>query len=171
MEFLAESQAENERPDDAALQAWLDRNPGRYSSGTRFSFDQVYLGPIGQADGSAEGLLKKLRDGADWHVEGKAISLPRSTEAANSSEISRDFGDDFAASLADLPKGQWTGPVTSGFGLHLVRVRQAEASNVPPLSQVRHQVETDWLAATVKAREAAAYKLLFDRYTIKIARP
>jgi peptidyl-prolyl cis-trans isomerase C len=169
MEYMAEAQVESERPDDAVLQAWLDKYPQRYAVAVRYSFDQLYLGAT-DADNAAE-RLKQLRAGADWRDKGKAISLPRSIEQADADLISKDFGDEFAASLAALPKEQWSGPVASGYGHHLVRVRSVEASGNPKLAQVRQQVENDWRSATVKAREAKAYKALLDGYTIKIAQP
>ena len=67
--------------------------------------------------------------------------------------------------------GQWSGPVASGFGLHLVRIRAVQASAKPKLADVRQRLENDWRAQTVKAREAKAYQALLDGYTIKIAKP
>ena len=44
MEFLANSELENETPTDATLQALLDKNPQAYAADARYSFDQIYLG-------------------------------------------------------------------------------------------------------------------------------
>jgi peptidyl-prolyl cis-trans isomerase C len=140
-----------------------------WTGGVRYSFDQLYLGD--PATGEAAAVLRKLRAGADWRGLGEAISLPRSLDQADTGVISRDFGDDFAAALAALPQKHWSGPVASGFGQHLVRIRAAEAPQRPRLAQVRQQVENDWRAATAKARAAKAYKTLLNGYTIKIARP
>jgi hypothetical protein len=168
MEFLAESQVETERPSDATLQAWLNRSPQRYAAGVRISFDQVYLG---QQGANVAALLKQLRTGAQWQDKGVAITLPRSLERANQEAIRRDFGEEFANALAAQPMAQWNGPISSGFGQHLVRVRAIESSGIPQLSEVRQQVENDWRAATAKAREAKGYQTLLDSYTIKIAKP
>jgi parvulin-like peptidyl-prolyl isomerase len=85
--------------------------------------------------------------------------------------IATEFGEDFAASLAGIKPGQWAGPVPSGFGLHLVRMRAVEASARPKLAEVRQKLENDWRAQTVKDREAKAYQTLLDSYTIRIAKP
>jgi len=173
MEFLAEAEAENAAPTDAALQAWIARNPARYTNDARFSFDQIYLGQIGGKTlaSRAGGLQQQLRSGADWTVFGVRISLPRTIERADRAGIARQFGDDFAAELAQLPVGAWQGPVASGFGQHLVRVRTVQPGAMPPLAELRQVATNDWRAATRTAREGRAYQVLLDGYSIRIARP
>jgi peptidyl-prolyl cis-trans isomerase C len=173
MEFLASSELENEEPGDATLQAMLDKNPQVYAADARTSFDQIYLAAQDEAAARtrATQMLAALGTGADWQKLGDAISLPRSPENVDRARIAADFGDDFAAALAGLKPGAWTGPVSSGFGLHLIRIRSEQASTKPKLADVRQRLENDWRAQTVKAREAKAYQALLDGYTIKIAKP
>lgn len=173
MEFLAGSQLENETPDDATLQALLDKNPQRYTQEARYSFDQIYLASQDAAGARtrASQMLAALKAGADWQQLGDSISLPRSPQDMDHTQIASDFGEQFAASLADAKIGQWTGPIASGFGLHLVRIRAVKASAKPKLADVRQKLENDWRAQTVKDREAKAYQTLLDGYTIKIAKP
>ena len=168
MEYLAAAQVESATPDDATLQKWLDRNPARYTANATYSFDQIYLG---QNDSAAERAKAALAAGGDWSKLGKTISLPRSLENAPQGEVARDFGEGFAAALAGSKVGQWVGPVQSGFGAHMVRIRAVKTSQKPKLADVRQAVENDWRATTTKAREAAAYQALLDGYTIKIAQP
>ena len=66
--------------------------------------------------------------------------------------------------------GGWHGPVASGFGWHLVRLRAREAGEVPPLAKIRDQVEADWRSATMAARKDEAYQLLRESYRVTIAR-
>ena len=168
MEFLASEVSESVQADDTVLQKWLDDRPARYARGTAISFDQIYL----KEDVSgAKPLIAQLAAGADWKSAGAAITLPASLERATSDEIVRQFGDSFAQSLIAMKPGSWTGPVASGFGQHLVRIRAVQIPPPPKLADVRQQVENDWRAETTKAREAAAYQALLDSYTIKIAKP
>lgn len=168
MEFLAAAQVENATPDDATLQKWLDRNPARYTANAAYSFDQIYLG---QGEDTAARVQADLAAGSDWRKLGETISLPRSLDNAPQGEVARDFGEGFAEALAKAKIGQWTGPIQSGFGAHLVRIRALKTPDKPKLSDVRQAVENDWRASTIKAREAAAYQALLDGYTIKIAKP
>lgn len=168
MEFLAKAQVENAQADDQTLQLWLDRHPERFAADTIYDFDQIYLGEDGQ-DGGA--ILKKIASGADWQRQGTNISLPRTLEQASATDIARQFGDSFVQGLSTIPLDKWAGPVQSGFGGHLVRVRAKKASGRPSLASVRQRVENDWRVSGADAREAEAYQTLLDAYTIKIAKP
>lgn len=173
MEFLASSELENEEPDDATLQTLLDNNPRMYAADARYSFDQIYVASQDEAAARARAtqMLAALNNGADWQRLGDAISLPRSQNSVDKARIASDFGEDFAAALAGLKPGTWYGPVTSGFGLHLVRIRAIQASAMPKLADVRQRLENDWRAQTGKQREDKAYQILLDSYSIKIAKP
>lgn len=173
MEFLAISELENEVPSDATLQALLDKSPQTYAQDARYSFDQIYLGAQDEAAARsrAKQILESLKNGAEWQNLGDAISLPRSPDNVDRTQIASDFGDAFATALAGLKPGAWSGPVASGFGLHLVRIRAVQTSSKPKLADVRQKLANDWRAQTVKDREAKAYQTLLDGYKIKIAKP
>ena len=173
MEFLSRSEAENAVPTDATLQAWLDRNPTKYAGDATYSFDQVYVGGNDPSLARRRALIiqKTLNSGAAPAGLGDPLSAPRTLENARFTDIARTFGDDFAGALHSLPMGRWIGPVASGFGMHVVRVRATTPPDRPRLADVRQQVENDWREATIEARDARAYQALLDGYTIKIDRP
>jgi peptidyl-prolyl cis-trans isomerase C len=169
MEYLAASEAETALPDEATLQAWLDKSPQKYIADPVYDFDQIYLNA--SDDAAARDMLDALAKGAEWQAFGDPISLPKSLEATPKREVARIFGDDFAAALGGQAVGGWVGPISSGFGRHLVRVRAARLSKKPRLADVRQAVENDWRTATIKDREARAYQTLLDGYTVRIAKP
>lgn len=173
MEFLAASQVETMVPDAAALQKWVDARPARYAGQARFSFDQVWIGSVADdaVAASAPALLARLNRGEAPERVGKAISLPAALDMADRVDIGRQFGDEFVAELAKMKPGVWTGPIASGFGFHLVRVRAAQVDARPKLADVRQQAENDWRADTLAGRQARAYQALQDGYTVKIAQP
>ncbi len=168
MEYLARAEAEAAMPDEKTLQRWLDRNAARYAADTRYSFDQIFLGAETE---QAAPILVSMRGGADWQSLGKAISLPKSVERADNSEILKQFGEEFAVALAGIEPGEWSNVIPSGYGFHLVRVRAQEAGRRPKLADIRQRVENDWRAATAADREAKAYQALLDGYSIKIEKP
>jgi peptidyl-prolyl cis-trans isomerase C len=169
MEYLAASTVETAVPDEATLQAWLDKFPQKYAADPAYDFDQIYLKSGDEA--AAGAMLDMLRKGAGWASLGDPISLPKSLEATPQREVVRIFGDDFAEAVGRQTVGGWVGPIQSGFGFHLVRVRSARLSKKPKLVDVRQVVENDWRAATLKNRETKAYHTLLDSYSIKIAKP
>jgi peptidyl-prolyl cis-trans isomerase C len=169
MEFLSTSAVDAAQPDEATLAQWLARNPAKYATGALYSFDQIYLGEADQD--SAVKVRKAITAGANWKAATKPFALPSSFESSAKDRIASDFGDAFATAVIDAKLGQWVGPVTSGFGTHLVRVRSVSVAQSPRLADVHQAVENDWRAATRAEREAKAYQTLLDSYTIKIARP
>jgi len=174
MEFLATSEAETMAASDAVLQAWLDKYPARYAVDPLISFQSVYVSTTGDEAAAllkANALLARLQGGADAEKLGDSLSLPRSVTGGTAEAVNRQYGDAFAAKLIGLPKGQWSGPVASGFGLHLVRVDMVSAVRTPKLAEVRQRVENDWRSATRIARENQAYQTLLDGYDITIERP
>lgn len=170
MEYLAGAAVDNAVPGDAVLQAWLDRNPARYAADSRLSFDHIYLGQgDGEASPDARDLLSAPQIKGDWQSLSAPLALPRTFAAAERSEVARQFGDGFAAALIALPPGDaWRGPIASGFGQHLVRLRSVTTPTPPRLADVRQAVENDWRAATIAKRRADAYQALLDSYDIRL---
>jgi hypothetical protein len=166
MQFLAESGAAAEQADDAALQAYLDKNPERFRQPARLAFSQVLL-PLGQADDASE-IRAALENGADPATLGKASLLPGTSPMTPVPAIDRTFGDGFGETLAGLPEGQWKGPVKSSYGLHLVRVTGRTEAALPPLAEIRDRVETEWRAAKAREMREAFEKALLARYTVTL---
>lgn len=173
MEELAAAQAANVEPTQADLQRWLNSHPARFTAESLYSFDQIYIAASDEvaARSRANALLARLRAGAEWRSVGDPISLDPSMQAADKRAIVRMFGQDFVEQLAGLPEGQWSGPIASGYGLHLVRVHRVAASGPVALSAVRQQVEDDWRAAMVEQRKRAAYQALLNQYHVRITPP
>jgi len=166
MEFLANAEIQNMEPTEAALQSFYAANKIRYAEKPAFSFDQQFLG---EDEEIAKASILAIN--AAKPVQAQPLSVSASMDKAASDSIAREFGDAFADSLRNLPKGRWSGPIQSGFGWHAVRVRDVVASGTPPLSDIRQRVSNDWRAETQVAREAAAYQALLDGYDIRIAKP
>ena len=141
---LIAEEEERSEPTETDLLAYLKANPGKFLRPAVVSFDQVFFDPatIGpQAVGAAKAALAK---GADPAKFGQPSMLPRHVANSSIDLVARDFGDNFARQIAAAPVGQWIGPVTSGFGVHLMRVSTRAAPAVPPLDQVRAAVAREW---------------------------
>jgi parvulin-like peptidyl-prolyl isomerase len=82
--------------------------------------------------------------------------------------IARDFGDAFAEQLAKAPVGEWAGPITSGFGMHLVRVSAIEQAHLPALADVRDVVAREWESERRKKAHEEAFARLRSQYEVEI---
>jgi len=147
LEFLVEDAAAAAPTTDAELEAWLAEHADSYAVPPEITLRQVFVNPErhgAEADAIAKGLLAKLRQAGDGQaIEelGDPLMLPQEIEAAPLNQVSRDFGAEFAAGVASAPVGSWSGPIASGFGLHLVFVRARTELLRPQLADVRAQVE------------------------------
>jgi hypothetical protein len=174
LEFLLVEEAGSAPPTDADLQAWLDRHPDTFRVDPRVAFRQVYLSPIHRGTSlkaDAEKLLVKLRAaGPEGAIErlGDATMLPAEQPLQPLREVARTFGEDFAQDLLKIEAAQWTGPVESPFGLHLVLVRERVAGVAPSLAEIRPFVEREVLAEQRKTDLRSLYDRLLAKYTVEI---
>jgi len=177
MELLAESFGEAAEPGEADLEAWLREHADRYRSEPRLGFRQVYLSRDrrgADVESDAARLLEALRSGGaagDPEALGDPITLPGDLRDAPLSEVARQFGESFAAGIAELPPGEWTGPVESGYGVHLVRVEDRVEGRQPALGEVREAVLRDWQSARVEDARESYYRSLREGYSVVIEDP
>jgi hypothetical protein len=176
LEFLVEDAAVAEPPSDQELQAWLDRHPDSFRVEPQVSLRQVYVSRDRRgeaADGDARRLLSQLQalgPGAAIEELGDALMVPQEVELAPGAAVARLFGDDFAAAVLGLTPGGWTGPIESGYGLHLVLVRERVEGALPDLASIRPLVEREVLTARRKELLDAIYQRLLEKYTVVIER-
>jgi peptidyl-prolyl cis-trans isomerase C len=172
MEFLSEDIASLDEPTEQELQDYLLANQDAYRQPARFSFRQVYLsvskrGQTAQADAVA--LLSKLeKQDRNAATLGDPLMVNYQFNLATGQEIERVLGREFLQSLNETPTGNWQGPLSSGFGLHLVRIDKRIESEAPGLNEVRKQVVRDWGSEKRKQTNETFYEGLRKRYTVKI---
>jgi parvulin-like peptidyl-prolyl isomerase len=177
LEFLLVDDAAAAPPTDAELKAWLERHPEAFRTEPQVSFRQVLLrtdrrGASAQAD--AARLLSRLRSAGselDTAQLGDASMLPADLPMQPLRDVSNAFGSDFADALLKVEPGQWSGPVASGFGLHLVLVRQRSDGAAADLATVRPLVEREVLAERRKGALQALYDRLLAKYSVRIDSP
>jgi hypothetical protein len=172
MRFLIEDSSPLEEPDAAELQAWLDHHPERYGHPSTVSFQQVFLsrGRHGRAlQSEAARVAKLLQQSPEaWVGLGDPFLVGQVVEAASRERVRREFGEGFANALDDRSSGLWSGPVASGFGLHLVRVTGRGRARPATLAEVGDQVRADLQAARRDERNRQALAGMRDRYRIDI---
>ena len=169
---IAGAEAEAARPSDAELQALLDADPARYATAARYRLEQLYLGPDTPAlRAAAIAALRDLPQGATPAIATEALPLPGRFDDASQTDLTEQLGDEFAAALSRLPVGVWTGPVVSGFGLHLVRIDRRVQPPPPRLADVRQRLENDWRSTAVRKAQDAHLQQLLDSYEVEIKRP
>jgi hypothetical protein len=174
VEFVSEDVAALVEPTDADLQAYLTAHPETFRLEQRFTFSQVYLNPERRRDSlgrDAAQLLAQLNEvgaGADVSALGDPFLLDHEFKGVAASEVAQQFGERFAAKLGELPLGQWQGPVESGYGAHLVIIRERTEGRLPALGEVRDSVRREWQNVQRLEANEKFFRGLLARYTVVV---
>jgi hypothetical protein len=177
MEFLADGIGYIREPTEKDLQAYLQKYPDKFRVESRYTFSQVYLNPekhLNSLQKDADELLTKLRNARaseDASNYGDPFMLGYYFSNQPESNVARTFGEQFAKQLADLETGKWVGPIESGYGTHLVLISQRTSGRIPDLSEVRNDVQQEWMAEAQKTTSEKFYENLRSKYTVKIESP
>jgi len=175
MEFISEDFASELKPTEEDLRSYLNENREYFRIEPEMTFEHVYLNADRRAEAlqqDSERILARLAKGrADAAAVGDPFPLPREFENAGLTELVKNFGADFAEAVDDLPVGTWTGPVRSGYGFHLVLVRERSEGRLPELDEVRDIVLREWTAARRREQNANFIQRLREQYTITLDLP
>ena len=177
MEFIAEDAATAIEPGDEQLQAYLAQHAAKFVSPTEVTFVQVYLNTERRGDSAradAEKLLAELQAGrgpGNPVDAGDPTLLPAGMQAASPQAIANAFGNDFAAAIEEAPVGQWSGPLQSGFGLHLVRVDERVAGALPAFEEIRPIVLREWQSEQRTESNERFLDSLRAKYEVRIEGP
>lgn len=174
MEMLAEDVAGLVPPTEEDLQAYLDANTESFMIEPRMTLQQVYFSTDRRGELAAADALEALQSisgqGAMANMDtlGDPLPLPAVLDDAGESEIARLFGSVFVEGLRGVETGSWTGPVASGFGLHLVLVTDRVDGRAPVLDEVRPEVQRELMSQRRQDSVDGLYEKLAENYSIEI---
>lgn len=164
-----------EMPTDDELRAYFDAHAADYAQPERRALRHIYLSRAARGaalEGDAAALLALLRAGrpaadvaalADPFARGARLAL------ASRVQIAGVFGPSTADTVFALPVGEWSEPVQSPYGLHLILVETHTAGGPPAFEAVRGQVLHAWLRDGAEARLQTSLAVLRQRYDVRIA--
>jgi hypothetical protein len=175
LEFLAQDLITPEPPTEEELQAFFNENIDRYQIPPLLTFTHVFLDPDKRGDDTladAETLKAELIASAKVPDETSDLGdrfmlqayYPERTEA----DLAKLFGSEFARSLMELEPEKWHGPVLSGYGTHLVYVRERREAPSPTYVKVADRVREDLESERREQLNEEYIESLLDRYNVVI---
>lgn len=174
LEFISSDLATAIEPTETDLADYLRDNRERFEQPAEINFIQVFIDPAKHGM-NTEIYIKNLQDklaqtdpGTDVSTIGDPIMLDQGYAQITEHGLSRLFGDAFAKAVFELPVGSWQGPVTSGYGYHLVHISERSEARLPELDAVREKVRSEWFAAQRDSFDEAFYEGLKQRYEVII---
>ncbi|MEO1269700.1 MAG: peptidylprolyl isomerase [Myxococcota bacterium] len=167
MEFLLEEMVTVPEPTDAQLNTWRETHLARYRQPAQlqiehrfFSRDQGRTDPRRDAQAALEDPTALASAGDPW-------PLPTAPDAWFTQQtLTGRFGAAFAQAAAEAPLQTWTGPVTSSFGIHLLRVKARRQAHTPAMEELRPQLRRDWRNHALEQALEVRIQALTAQYTI-----
>jgi hypothetical protein len=173
LSFLIEDAIDVAQPSDSDLRRLYDVHPDRFQSRPSITFRQIYFNPASRKDPASDAaqMLADLRIAT--HVEdttemGDRSLVDSSLKEADEQSVSAVFGVEFARSVFALEPGNWTGPIRSGFGLHLVNVTDLRKAGPLPFAAVQPQLVREWQREQGQIANEKYMKELRRKYRIVI---
>jgi len=167
MRLLLETGVDVAEPSQRQLHEWIDRHAGRYGGLERLSFDHVFLSRGLRdsrlaADAAALGAVLTGEPGdlsrlSDPHPGGTRLV------ALSQRDLEKLFGTAFSQSLAELPQGEWQGPLPSAMGLHYLRITERRLGR-PDYAAVQERAQRDYLLEQRRVQTQMALDQLKAQY-------
>lgn len=157
---------------DEDIEAYYALRKERYRLSAIFDFEQVYLSTKrgDNIEDDAQQLLEQLQNENPSSEElinyGDASMINNLHFNIDEEGLDRIFGSGFGSTVLSIPTGEWTGPIQSGYGLHIVRITNRTESRIPELKEVLQKVITDMSYENRKAAEDQFYSELVPRYKV-----
>jgi len=171
--MMGTAQAEAAELMDEEIQAYFTLRMERYRIPARVNLMQVFFSKDSRGErvrADAEKLLASLkqREPEPHELAGQGDPSLFANVYTDMSEqdLDRAFGGTFGAAVLTLSPGEWSDPVESGYGLHLVKVTHREESRIPELAEVIDRLITDIRYENRKAAEDQFYAEIVPRYQI-----
>jgi hypothetical protein len=171
MEFLTDIGTSILKPASGELESYFAANKKTYRNAPKLAFEQIYFGKNFTPETITQSLSTlQANPAGDTSDMGERTLLPAQLKLSTQQAIEGVFGEGLYEQLAKLPSGVWSGPVTSTFGVHLVRILVSVPAAMPPLEEVREAVLRDWKAVKVKEIREQDYARRRARFVIEIRR-
>jgi peptidyl-prolyl cis-trans isomerase C len=172
-EFLQQDLDIAREPSQAQLVAYFNAHLAHYRLPAKLNFTHVYFSPDIRGDDGARAAALRLRTQLLASGESRAAatgdSFPGSTDyvALAQADVARVFGSgELSERIFKLPAGEWSPPLRSGLGWHLVYVNAVQAARDAGFDEVAEAVRRDYLDAERSRLNAEAFARLSRKFTI-----
>ena len=170
-ELLSEDALTSE-PSDRDLEAYLAAHQAEFDIPGRVSFQQIYIDPGRHRGDDLTTIVTSIRQaltlGRQPGTLGDRTLLPATMTEALPHEVEAAFGNDFTRQLAAIDGEVWQGPLTTSYGLHLVRITHRGEPTRATLADARDVVAREWSRAQTAKLKEQFYRMLAGRYTVRV---
>ena len=147
MEFLSNDLATINEPTDKELKRFYDAHFEDYLTPYLYSFYQIICKQDNRTDpkNDAEQILSKYSNASfeEMKNKGDVLPFPYYFENIDANELNRQLGMQFSKALETTKINGWMGPISSGFGYHLVYIVEKKGPQIPDFESVKKELLGD----------------------------
>jgi hypothetical protein len=169
LEFVLQNRASLVDPTEAELLEFYTTHPDLFQTKARASLIQVFFNPQERQDAAADAqkALTQLAQGQTKRAHlGDPSPVAKALHGADRLTIANQFGRQFAQAVLTLDPGEWSGPIESAYGFHLVQLTDLQPAQVQPFAEVRTQVLERWRDQRQNEDTAAYVAGLMKKYDV-----
>jgi len=166
MEFLSDGLAESLQPTEEMLITYYEENRENYKKLPIYTLEQVYFSEVKRVNVFED--AKSALKSENPEELGDNISLSSQYKNISALRIARDYGSAFATALDSLPIGEWTGPIYSGFGIHIIYIKEKKPAGYFTYNEVAAKVNVDYNYEASNNFKKELIASLLKNYTINI---
>lgn len=168
MSFLLDDTIRTAEPSETDLRSLYEKRPDLVRTPQRVSFTQVFFRREG-GETRARATHTALSDGsAIAEEQGDRFLLGDTFADQDAQALTNLFGLSFARTILDLPVGQWSGPVESSYGLHLVKVTAVSPPQPRPFVETRERLVEEWRRERQEAANTQLLHALVRKYRVTV---
>ena len=169
MEFLVQDTSRLAEPAEDVLRSFHAAHAELFQADGRVSFTHVFFSPDQRKDAAADAraaLAALARGGANAAQLGDRMLLEAELRDADTQAVASQFGREFANAVFALKPGAWSGPLESGYGLHLVRVSELKPGARRDFAEVKPQVLDRWHEQHQRENSEKYFAGLLKKYDV-----
>ena len=172
MRLLLSTRGER-KPTDEEVEAYYERERSRFARPARMTGWHVFFSKdLRQSSAMAAARAAKTEIDAEALEPEQAVELgdvsPSGADFKGqlAQQLASRFGAEFAKAAERLPEEQWSDPIETPFGAHLLLVQERTQPQTPPLSEIRARVAAAYQSSQRQVRLDAAMEELGARYEV-----
>lgn len=166
MEFISDGLAESLQPTKEILVGYYEDNKSNYKKDPLYTLKQVYFSEDKRDNAKADASKALLSESPE--TLGDQLSLPNEYIETSSYQIARDYGAVFTKSLDSLELGKWTGPIHSGFGVHIVFIENKKEAGFYSFEEAQEKITVDYNFKASNDFKAELITTLLKDYKVNV---
>ncbi len=173
-DFLQSDLTETKSPTEDELKQFYENNPSLFQTDSTVSFSHIFYSKDNSTDSIAKqralDVLNGLKSGDLKRAPEKGDRFPLQYDYTDQSnlDIQQNFGNKpILKALFSLPIDNWSGPVQSGYGWHLIYISERDSMTAIPYAFKEEEVKIKYEEDEKSKQNKKIFDEISNKYEIK----